>query len=78
MDQSNNFSSFSDNVKFWEVIQHKRKDVWENGERIHWIERLDKEFQFPLSESKTDEILHVEIDSLEKVKTSYVQLNEIS
>ena len=34
-DQSNDFSSFSDNVKFWEVIQHKRKDVGENGEQVH-------------------------------------------
>ena len=76
VDQSINFSSFSDNAKFWDVIQHKRKDVLENGKQVHWIERLDKEFQFPLSASKTDEILHGEIDSLEKVKKSYVQLGK--
>ena len=51
---------------------HKKKDAWEIGKQVHYIETLDKEFQFSRSASKRDEILHGEIDSLEKVKKKYV------
>ena len=33
--QSNDFSGFSDNVKFWEVIQYKGKYVGKYSEQVH-------------------------------------------